>query len=350
MTRSSGQRLDSSERVASGPRPVSEEAPVELSVIVVMEQKDESLAAILNEYAPALRSLDSRFEFLVVCGPQRIDLEHQLATLSSHVKVRFLHVNQPVSQSTLLKLAAENSSAEHLITLPSSFRVEPDALPELVRRLREGDVDVVVARRWPRDDGLINRVQSRICNGLINLFTGAGLHDITCRVYALRREVLAETPLYGNYFRFLPVIARREGFDVEEVRVGQHTGGGRTRVYSPRVYLGWLLDIFGVSFLLRFTQSPLRFFGLVGGWTGFVGGAILLVLLVQRLQGQGIADRPLLLLGALLVTLGVQFIALGLIGEIVVHYQAPEMSTYRLAREHRRDAARPGDARSLDDS
>lgn len=313
-----------------------------VSVIVIVEADPEPMTRILEEYATPLLDGGVDFEFVFVCGSGTFDRTDPVTGDERwSPNVRVLEVGQPANPSTMLKTAVEHCGGDVVITLPSSLRVEPDALPRLVRELVERDVDVVAARRWPRRDGWINRLQTRVCNGLVNLLTGAGLHDITCRVYALRRAVLSTIPLYGNYFRFLPVLAEREGYDVEEVEVGQHRGGGRTRVYRPRVYMGWFLDIFGIFFLIRFTQSPLRFFGLVGAWTGLAGAAILFVLFVQRILGQGIADRPMLLLGVLLVTLAVQFVALGLIGEIVVHYQVPETATYRMARtphESPRDA------------
>jgi hypothetical protein len=119
---------------------------------------------------------------------------------------------------------------------------------------------------------------------------------------------------------------------VAEIPVAQHPEGGQRRVYHPGVYLGWLIDIFGIFFVLRFTYKPLRFFGSLGALFGSLGGTILVVLVIQRFMGQPMADRPLLVLGVLLVTLGVQAVALGLIGEIVVHFQASRGSTYRVDR------------------
>ena len=104
------------------------------------------------------------------------------------------------------------------------------------------------------------------------------------------------------------------------------------RLYSPGIYLRRLLDVLGLFFLLRFTEKPLRFFGLLGSALSVAGGAILLVVLVQRLGGQSLADRPLLLLGVLLAVLGVQAIALGLIGEIIVHLHATRRPSYRVSR------------------
>ena len=110
----------------------------------------------------------------------------------------------------------------------------------------------------------------------------------------------------------------------------QHPSNARTRLYGPGVYARRLLDIAAFFFLAKFTEKPLRFFGLVGSGF-FVAGAITsLVLLVNRLEGQGIANRPLLLLAVLLLALGVQLMGLGLVGEIIVHLRAPHRRAYRV--------------------
>jgi hypothetical protein len=116
----------------------------------------------------------------------------------------------------------------------------------------------------------------------------------------------------------------REGYQVVEVAVPQHPGNARTRVYGPATYARRLLDIAAFFFLAKFTEKPLRFFGLVGSLFFITGTVTSLVLLVNRLQGQPIANRPLLLLAVLCLALGVQLMGLGLVGEIIVHLRAPQ--------------------------
>jgi hypothetical protein len=104
----------------------------------------------------------------------------------------------------------------------------------------------------------------------------------------------------------------------------------RSRVYSPGVYLRRLIDVVGLLFLLKFTEKPLRFFGLIGSLLSGVGAVLLAVLFVQRLAGESLANRPLLLLAVLLMVLGIQSVALGLIGEMIVHLTASQRRRYRL--------------------
>jgi hypothetical protein len=146
----------------------------------------------------------------------------------------------------------------------------------------------------------------------------------------MRRQVAETLPLYGDLHRFIPVLALREGYQVKEVSVPQHPNDAGTRVYSPGIYLRRLLDIAAFFFLAKFTEKPLRFFGLVGSAFLSSGTLITLILLAQRLGGQAIANRPLLLLSVLLIALGVQLMGLGLVGEIIVHLRAPHRRAYRV--------------------
>jgi hypothetical protein len=149
----------------------------------------------------------------------------------------------------------------------------------------------------------------------------------------MRVGVLEDVPLYGDFSRFLPVLAEREGFRVEELPAEQHERDAEPRVYAPGVYVRRLIDLLGLFFLTRFTYKPLRFFGLVGSLLGGAGAVILATVFVQRMQGQALADRPMLVLGVLLATLGVQAVALGLVGEIIVHFNVPERPGYRVVED-----------------
>jgi hypothetical protein len=246
--------------------------------------------------------------------------------------VRVLETGQVAAETALIRLAASQARGSIMLILPAYRRVEPDGLLTLVDAVSRG-ADVATARRWPRRDPWINRLQNRAFHALLGgLSGGTTLRDVASGVRAMRAEVLRELPLYGDLARFLPVVALREGYRVEEIPVPQHSRENRTRVYGPGVYLRRLIDLLGLFFLLRFTEKPLRFFGLLGSLLAFIGGVILVVVAVQRLAGQGLADRPLLLLGVLVLVLGLQSIALGLIGEIIVHLHASRRVPYRLAR------------------
>lgn len=302
-----------------------------VSVIVPVGERPEPLRGLYEEFAAALRQPGWTYEFLFVCEPYHAAMADSLADLvRTGEPIRVLRAAQPLGEAALLKLGAQHATAPVVVTLPAYRRVAASSLPGLVERVEAG-ADLVVARRWPRRDSWINRVQNRIFHGLLRRVADPGVRDVACGVRAMRRDLLLEISLYGDFFRFLPLLAWRDGYRVEEQDAPQHERDRQPRVYSPGVYVRRLLDILGIYFLLRFTHKPLRFFGLIGGASAAGGGVILSVLFVQRMGGQALADRPLLLLGVLLLVLGVQAIALGLVGEIIVHLHAATIRTYRVA-------------------
>jgi hypothetical protein len=228
-----------------------------------------------------------------------------------------------VGESAMLEAACGYARGQVLVTLPAYPRILPEGLVDLVRAV-EGGLDLASARRRREERPMLGRFQGLAFHGLIRLGLGGGFQDVASGVRAMRREVLESIPVYGDLFRFLPILADREGFKVAEVEVSPHFDDRRSRVYSPGVYLRRLIDLLGLFFLVRFTRKPLRFFGLFGGIVSAIGSVILLVLVVQRIGGRGMADRPLLLLGVLTFVLGVQAIAIGLVGEIIVHLSPKE--------------------------
>jgi len=181
-------------------------------------------------------------------------------------------------------------------------------------------------------------LRRRAFHGMVSSVTGQKLRDLGCGARAMTRRVLEEIALYGDQHRFLPVLADRQGFRVIEVDVPQSAEDRFEGRYRPREYAYRVLDIFTVFFLVRFTKKPLRFFGMMGA--SLFGVALLLVtiLIVQRLFfGQALADRPALLLSSLLLVVGLQLFALGLLGEIVIFTHARNIKDYQIDRVIRFD-------------
>ncbi len=309
----------------------------DVSVIVPVTERPEPLAELYLEFSAPLREAGYTYEFLFSVESKNQAVVSPLKELAkSGAPVRVLEVGHAVGESALLKLGASRARGRVLLCLPAYRRVVASSLPDLVERVDEG-ADLASARRSQRKDSWVNRLQTKLLHMVISSVADPDMQDVASGVRAMRPAVFEDIPLYGDFFRFLPVLALREGFKVVEVDAIQHPRDARTRVYSPGIYVRRLIDILGLLFLSRFTYKPLRFFGLVGVTLAGFGALMLFVLLIERLGGQGIANRPMLLLGVLVFTLGIQSIALGLIGEIIVHFNARTERPYRIA------GIRPGD-------
>jgi hypothetical protein len=305
----------------------------EISMLIPVAEFAEPLAELYEEFVEPLRKMGRRFEVVFIATPQRADLLQPLERLAARGEpVRTVVSRRAATENALLRIGIEASKGATIVTVPAYRQVEASAIPVLLDRLEDG-ADVVVARRWPRRDALINRVQNRLLHLTVRGLTDDRIHDVACGMRAMRRETLAGMPLYGDTGRFLPLLAMFNGYRVVEVPATQHVRNMRGRVYSPLTYVSRAMDVLGLFFLLRFMDKPLRFFGLIGGLLVLIGGALLMALLLIRIGGTPIGQRPMLLLGAVVLSMGVQSVALGLIGELIVHFNTPGRRAYRLARE-----------------
>jgi glycosyltransferase involved in cell wall biosynthesis len=300
-----------------------------VSVVVPVVERTDDLMAVYRAFVRVLEGRPEEFEFLFVFDG-RFAPPTELIELSRKKEgVRILRFAREFGETAALRIGIEKSRGDLVLTLPAYFQVEPEGVGLLLDAVARG-ADMAVANRSPRLDNWLNRMQSRAFHRILGGVTDQRFHDMACGVRAMRRDVAEALPLYGDLHRFIPALALREGYRVDEVPVAQHPNDARVRVYRPSVYFRRLLDIAAFFFLAKFTERPLRFFGLVGSVFLASGAGLSLVLLIQRFEGQGIANRPALLLAVLLVALGVQLIGLGLVGEIIVHLRAPHRRAYRV--------------------
>jgi hypothetical protein len=163
--------------------------------------------------------------------------------------------------------------------------------------------------------------------------TGESFSDLGCGGRAFKRAVADELPLYGDQYRFFSLLATRRGFRVNEVPVRETERDQISDRHGIRDYLARLLDILAIVFLTRFTKKPLRFFGTIGSVVFAFGAVFLTYLVIQRLFfGVALADRPALLLSSLMVVLGLQVFALGLLGELIIFTHAKDMKEYTIEK------------------
>jgi glycosyltransferase involved in cell wall biosynthesis len=310
----------------------------EVSVVIPVVERYGDLRQLYHEFAAELDRLGKPAEFIfVVDASQRGALpvlRELLRALQTEVggggEILIITLGGAFGESAALTLGMERARGERILTLASYFQVDPSGLADAFEALES--VDMVVGRRHPRTDSKFNRIQSRLFHSVVGRLTGTRFHDISCGFKLMKRRVSRELNLYGGLHRFIPLLALSRGFAVKEIPLRQRDEDRGTRYHGTGAYLGRLLDILTVFFLTKFTRTPLRFFGLLGTALFFAGFVIDLIAVVQRVVGeQGLADRPILLLGVLLMVLGVQTLSLGLIGEIIIFTHARNIREYQVA-------------------
>jgi len=317
--------------------------PPGISVVVPVVERFGDLRQLHSEYAAQIARMGRRAEFIFVVDHRQRQVLPLLREIQQGAKseVILVRLGGMFGESVALTAGVEQARGEIIVTLASYFQVDPGGLEPAIREIEAG-ADLVVGCRFPRIDSWFNRLQSKVFHRIVNLMTGTKFRDISSGFRVMTRAVPQELPVYGGIHRFFPVLAKRHGFDVRELEIPQRQEDAVTRYYGVAVYLKRLLDVLTVFFLLKFTRSPLRFFGVVSLLLAIPGLAITLYLGIYRLLGLGpIAQRPLLLLGVLLMVLGIQLLSIGLIGEMIVFTHARQLREYRIAEIIRHPATEP---------
>jgi glycosyltransferase involved in cell wall biosynthesis len=301
-----------------------------LSIVIPVRARRADLKALYAEYKAGVHATGLPYEFIFVLdGPHAESSAVLQELLNAGEEITVLTLTRTFGESAALMAGFERANGDVVITLPAYHQIEGGEIRKLTAAL--SDADVAIGHRWPRYGGWFDRLRRSVFHGLVNFVTGSRFRDLGCGARALRRQVVQELDLYGDQHRFIAILAGRLGFRIVEVDVRQSAKDRQPRVYRPQEYMRHTLDVFSVFFLVRFTKKPLRFFGMLGAVTFSLGALVIAWVSVERLfLGLALADRPALLLGALMVVLGMQIFALGLLGELIIFTHARGLKDYRV--------------------
>ena len=310
------------------------EISLDVSVVVPVLSEDGEVRQVYQALGSELDREGRSWEILFVLdGVQGAAWDKVEALRAEHgQKVRSIHFKNPFGESVCLSAAVEKARGAVIVTSPQYVQIDPIELGDMLAEIEKG-ADFVAPWRYPRVDPVLNRIQSVLFNAVIRTIIGMRFHDLNCYFRVIKREVLEDVVIYGDMYRFLPVIAFRRGYRVVEVKVRHLQEWGRAGFFGFGVYVRRLLDILAVMFLTKFTLKPLRFFGTLGGLVTLSGAILSGYLAFEKIfYNQSIAGQPLLLIAVLLIVLGVQIIGFGLFGEIIIYSQARNLKEYRIER------------------
>jgi len=291
---------------------------VKISIVVPLFNEEESLVELHQQLSKAVCSLEKPIEFLFIDDGSTDNSMQVLSELhNKDPQVRVVQFRRNYGKSAALALGFKEARGEFIVTLDADLQDEPYEIPNLVKKLEEG-FDLVSGWKKIRKDPFIKKSTSKLFNLVTRKMTGLGIHDMNCGLKAYRREVTETVNVYGQLHRFLPVLAQWQGFKVGEVVVKHNPRKfGKTKFGASRFIAG-LFDLVTVLFITRYTKRPLHLFGLIGLASFLVGVGISSYLAVERLLlGKYLSDRPLLFLGILAIIVGVQFVSIGLLGEMI---------------------------------
>jgi glycosyltransferase involved in cell wall biosynthesis len=291
---------------------------MDLSVVIPIYYEEANIRPLYDAVTGALDPTGLSYEIITVddgSGDGSFAVLKELALADKRLRV--IRFRRNFGQTAAMAAGFEAARGAVIIPMDGDLQNDPADIPLLLEKIREG-YDVVSGWRKDRQDAFINRIlPSRIANGLISRMTGVHLHDYGCTLKAYRREVLEGIGLYGEMHRFVPALASRVGAKVTELPVRHHP-----RLYGQSKYgisrtMRVVLDLITVRFLLSYATKPIQLFGKWGIYAvllSFVTGGAMIWM--KLFNDYSMNRNPLLILTAFLLFMGVQFIALGLLGEL----------------------------------
>lgn len=296
-----------------------------LSVVVPLYNEEESLNPLTNEIRKALKVIDLTYEIIFVDdGSSDKSLNIIKEICKTDKRFKFISFQKNYGKSAALQMGFKEAAGDVVVTMDADLQDDPSEINNLLKKLDQG-FDVVSGWKKKRYDPIVKKLSSKFFNLVTRIFSGIKIHDFNCGLKAYRKEVTENLKIYGELHRYIPVLAKWQGYKISEAIVQHHPRKyGTTKFGISRFFKGFI-DLLTVMFTTRYIRRPMHFFGFLGMISFFVGiivnGYLAYLWLIQD---QYLSNRPMLFLGILLIIVGVQFFSVGLLGEMLVNNSRAE--------------------------
>jgi glycosyltransferase involved in cell wall biosynthesis len=306
--------------------------PPEISFVIPFTDEEPTLVELSERIAAATQPTGRSFEVIFVDVGSRDGGAERAAELAARHPgtVRLIELRGNFGKSAALAAGFERATGDVVFTLDADLQDDPKEIPRFLEALA-GGLDVVSGYKQTRHDPWHKVLPSRVFNWMVRRLTGVPLHDINCGFKCYRAEVLRDVRVYGELHRFIPALAAWNRFRVGEIVVEHHPRRFGVSKFGVGRFFRGLMDLLTVTFLSKYDRKPLHFFGWLGAAAFLAGLVICGYLTAVKFSGQSIGQRPLLTLGVLLIVIGVQILATGLLAELIVHV-AGDARPYRVRR------------------
>lgn len=279
-------------------------------------------------YKNEIQTVSNSCEFIYVTDDLSGEITNSLKNLQEKgEEIKIVKLPKWFGDAVALNIGFEESTGKTILTLPAFKQVAKEEIPGFIESFKNSDM--LIAKRVRKKDNFFLRIQAKVFHFMVKLILGVYYKDLGCRVRIFKREVLENIKIYGDQIRFLPLLANRYGFKVEEKEVRQFQSEARHNVYSLGHYAERFVDLISIFFIIKFTKKPLRFFGVPGLIIFSLGSLLAVYLLYQRLfTDMALADKPIVLVSILLIVFGIQLFAIGLVAEIIIFTHSKDSKEY----------------------
>ncbi|OPY18719.1 MAG: undecaprenyl phosphate 4-deoxy-4-formamido-L-arabinose transferase [Methanomethylovorans sp. PtaU1.Bin073] len=287
-----------------------------LSIVIPVHNEEENVVRLYEELMNIIPALGLTYEIIFIDDGSTDNTFKRLKDVKAD-HLRIVQFQRNYGKAAALSCGFREARGKYIITMDGDLQDDPKEIPKFLMSLKK--YDMVSGWKFKRKDAMSKRVFSKIFNNITRILTGINIHDFNCGYKGYRSYVVKNIHVYAELHRYVPVLAYWKGYTVGEIKVDHHERiYGKSKYGIERVLKGFL-DLITVIFLVTYKKRPLHIFGSMGFLLGLSGILICAYVFSLWFRGIKIGDRPLLMLGILLIVTGVQFISLGLIGELVTN-------------------------------
>ncbi len=311
---------------------------VAISFVIPVMNEERNVALLYEKLSQKLDELGQSYEIIFVDDGSTDGTFAEIKKLHDEHpgEVRVIRFRRNFGKTPALVAGFSRCRGEIVFTMDGDLQDDPEEIPQFLAKLDEG-YDLVSGWKYPRLDPISKTFPSRIFNAMVSTLTGIHLHDINNGFKAYRREVIDDSnlKLYGEFHRFVPVMAHWRGYRVTEIKVRHHPRKYGVSKFGAKRFARGLIDLLNVLFLTTFLRTPLRLFGPMGFWTFLLGVLVDFFVVVRSMffTHEPIHNQPLLFVGILLMIFGVQFVLTGLQSEMIRHYAFKPGEEYSIRQE-----------------
>ncbi len=296
-----------------------------LSFVIPVKNEAESIPQLTKEIASVCKRLTKSYEIFFIDDGSTDTSFKVIKTLAAKNKaIHCLRLRSNFGKATALSEGFKHAKGDIIFTMDGDLQDNPIEIPNFLKKLNEG-YDLVNGWKKVRRDPISKTLPSKVINTSVRILTGLTLHDINCGYKAYTKTVAKSLNLYGDLYRFIPILVQKQGFKIAEIPVKhRERTSGKSKYGWQRFMIGFL-DLLTVFFLARYLKRPGHFFGTLGAISFALGFVIGLYITYLRLTTGSIQYRyPLLFLGILLIIIGIQFVITGLLGEMIIYFNHKE--------------------------
>ncbi len=305
---------------------------MKLSIVITLYNEEDNITPLLSSIKEAMEGFD--YELVLVDDGSK-DRTVSNVKKEAYDKVKLIELNKNYGQTTAMAAGIREAKGEYIVTMDGDLQNDPKDIPDLLKKAESEEWDVVAGQRMHRQDGfLLRKIPSRIANALIRAMTDVRLHDYGCTLKIFRQDIAKDLGLYGELHRFIPVLAAMQGARMTEVGVHHHARVHGESKYGLGRTIKVLSDLLFIVFFQKYFPRPMHLFGPTGIILFLAGVVINIYLLIVKLGGAKIGDRPLLILGLILLLGGLQIILFGFLAEILmrIYYESQSKRNYKIKR------------------